>query len=238
MNIKIGILNYNSDIECFMALLKNYADFSLHNLEILLFQHIESLLDLSFNNLDYLFIDLDSSEDKNQNGIVLAKILRAEGFRNHIILISSNIEDAIKGYDVTATGFLTKPVSESKLYETLNRIIKLKELHCFRFKCKNDEYSIPYSTIISFEKEKHDLLITTDNSVFTVRESLKDILPSLPKDFIQCHRSCIINILKTLQINNNTVILSNNTFQRIGRKYRSNVINTFDSISTKGGTFN
>ena len=233
MDISIGILDYDSQSDYLSALLNDYADCTSHNIQIYTFRQINDLFDFSLNNLEFIFIDLDSSLNSNQKGIVSAKMLRARGFRNHIILISSSVKDAIKGYDVTATGFLIKPVSEPQLRETLNRIVTLRELHCFRFDYKNKEYCIPYKTILSFEKQKHDLVITTESDIYTFRESLSNIMQKLPKEFIQCHRSCVINILKTKQIINDSVILSNNTIQRIGRKYKGDLINRFNKITPK-----
>lgn len=58
------------------------------------------------------------------NGIKCGKILRDKGFAGVIIYKSSSSENCLDAFAVDAMQYLIKPVSEEKLFETLNEAIK------------------------------------------------------------------------------------------------------------------
>lgn len=58
------------------------------------------------------------------NGIKCGKILRERGFEGVIIYKSSTSENCLEAFAVDALQYLIKPVSEEKLFETLNEAIK------------------------------------------------------------------------------------------------------------------
>ena len=72
----------------------------------------------------------------------------------------------------------------------------------------------------------------TDTRDYETYSSFKKILPQLPNQFIQCHKSYIVNMQKITDINvtNNTILLNNNENAKcfIGPKYKNQFMEVFD----------
>lgn len=58
------------------------------------------------------------------NGIKCGKILRDKGFAGVIICKSSTSENCLEAFEVDAMQYLIKPVSEEKLFETLDKAVE------------------------------------------------------------------------------------------------------------------
>ena len=78
----------------------------------------------SFENgfkLDAIFLDI---EMKDTDGMTAAKEIRKYSKDIPIVFLTSHTEMAMDGYEVEAFRFLSKPVNETKLRETLNDLEK------------------------------------------------------------------------------------------------------------------
>ena len=68
---------------------------------------------------------------------------------------------------------------------------------------------------------RHYVDITTKNSVYNQHINLSELLKILPNEFVQVHRSYIINMGHVFSVTHNKIYLSNNTIIDIGRTYAS-----------------
>lgn len=130
------------------------------------------------------------------SGMELAAALRKLGDRTAIIFISSNQEMALRGYEVSAARYLSKPVQAQLLREAI--------LYCCRTNYERKEIMLPtvrgqcrilLSDIVYAEAiERVTKLILKDrpeklNMKFS---DLSDMLPG--HQFILCHRSYLVNL--------------------------------------------
>lgn len=166
-------------------------------------------------------------------GINVAKKMRERGFEGNILFLTAFREYVFEGYDVRALHYLLKPVSQESLCKCLDDVYKQLKGEHFVFRDNSHIIQIPYSDIICFSVVKHYIEITTKKEVYSVRMSLKSILPFLPTDFVQCHRGYIVNIRHIRKVTATNILLSNNTTVQIGRNYLSSLRQEYADFSMR-----
>ena len=76
------------------------------------------------------------------------------------------------------------------------------------------------------------VIFRTDTRDYETYSSFKKILPQLPKQFVQCHKSYIVNIEKisNVEANNNIIYFTNKPNDRcyIGPKYKNQFMEVFN----------
>lgn len=130
------------------------------------------------------------------DGMELAAALRKLGNRTAIIFISSNLEMALRGYEVSAARYLAKSLREDQLREAL--------LHCYKTFCEKKEILLPTSKgqrgislaniLYAEAMERVTKLALTDRleEVSMKFSNLSALLPE--RQFALCHRSYLVNL--------------------------------------------
>lgn len=169
--------------------------------EISLYDNSEALINavqagLQFHILllDVLMPDLD--------GMELAAQLRGQKMKSAIIFISSNLEMALRGYEVSASRFLAKPLDRAKLREALT--------YCRQQTEEKKEILLPtdhgqhrisvcdIEYVEAFDRGTRFVLATE-----TVDSKLKfgEVQSLLPKtSFVLSHRAYLVNIAHVKRI--------------------------------------
>lgn len=170
------------------------------------------------NTSPYHLLLLDVMMD-TVDGISLAAQLRAWGDKSQIVFISSNREMAMRGYEVNAVRYLAKPMEEEKLKEAL--------LYCHRIWQAKREIAIPteqglYRTsladIIYAEAYDRGTRFVFAGHVLETRMKYSEAEMLLPKsEFLQCHRSFIVNLAWTVYIRHYEFVLKNGNTVPIGK---------------------
>lgn len=130
------------------------------------------------------------------DGMEFATLLRQQKNKSAVIFISSNLEMALRGYEVSAARFLAKPLEAEKLKEAL--------LHCHRgwqekkeilLPTKQGQHRISLSDIQFVEAfDRGTRFVLMEESVDT-KLKFSEVEAMLPKSaFILCHRAFIVNI--------------------------------------------
>lgn len=83
---------------------------------------IEALEDLDYQRVDAVFLD---NEMGPYNGIQVAKDIKAKHPEINIVFVTAFEKFAVDAFAVRAVDYLLKPVGESRLKETLNRLQEL-----------------------------------------------------------------------------------------------------------------
>ncbi len=181
--------------------------------------------------IDLFILDISM---KKMSGIDVAKKLRSLDYQGEIIFLTAFREFVFDGYEVHAFNYLLKPVNSKLLKQCLNEIAKKKRSTCHIYRDSNREViSIPYSDIIFCSVNRHYVDITTKNSVYNQHINLSELLKILPNEFVQVHRSYIINMGHVFSVTHNKIYLSNNTIIDIGRTYASPFKKEFLKYSTR-----
>lgn len=179
------------------------------------------------------FLDIQLS---GMNGVNIAKRLRNEGFHGEIIFLTSFKEYILDGYQVHALNYLLKPIKQATLFPCMDEVLTKFIGNNYIFRGKNEIIQIPYHKIMACSSSLHYVDILTESGTFTQHTTLSHVLSHLPKEFIQTHRSYIVNMTHIYKIIGNTIILSNGLKVQIGRKYLNDVRTAFLEYSARFDT--
>lgn len=186
---------------------------------------------------DILFADIELKSSQNpsdiQSGITICQKLRTMGYPGEIFFLTNFKEYVFDGYEVHALNYLLKPITYTVFEKCMIQYNDLHSQDFYLYRNNQDYLKIKYSDIIRFTKEKNYILIQTTTQVYTERKLLDDILSLLPKNFIRCHKSCIVNMNHVQSLIKNQLHLSNNTWQPVGRTHLQNIRSYMTNLAKK-----
>ncbi|SFL36468.1 two component transcriptional regulator, LytTR family [Lachnospiraceae bacterium KH1T2] len=157
---------------------------------------------------DLVILDIEMPQ---MLGIEVAELIRAAENDTAIVFLTSHLEYALKGYEVNALRYLTKPVDEKQLSEIINYLIeqKSKEKKII-LKDEEDLMMVAVKDIIYFEAQNQDIKIITLKKEYTRRYNLRDYEEELSEyGFIRCHRSYLVNLEHVSRISGKEMIMDN-----------------------------
>ena len=167
----------------------------------------------SFENgfkLDAVFLDI---EMKDIDGMTAAKKIREYSKDIPIVFLTSHTELAMEGYEVDAFRFLSKPVNEVKLRETLTDLEKKLKVDEKIVLIKDGEEIInSISDLIYVEAANNSVRFCFRTGSIELRMKFTDALKKvdeLSSDFIKIHRSYYINLGHVKKLSATDVILDN-----------------------------
>lgn len=149
-----------------------------------------------------------------------------------VIITSAYEQYALKGYELNVTDYLLKPISFDRFLKAVNKVYELMEkeqesaLEPYLF-VKTDKLlkKVKINDILFIESMGNYILIHTPTSREITYSPLKNLLEFLPDhQFIQVHRSYIVQTSKVQAIEGNMLILGTHKIP-IARNLRDNVLN-------------
>lgn len=184
-----------------------------------------------FGAFAFFILDIDLGDNPDlKDGLDFARYIRSIPEYEFVPMIyvssvSNRLEEAFK--TTHCYEFIKKPYNDETVINAINKMLMMPEPTpaILNIKGVNDSrLRIIIKEIIYIESISHDLIIhTIDNDYLSKSESLKKILLQLPENFVQCHRSYIVNMHKSIQYNatdNSLCINGANERIPVGRKYR------------------
>ena len=119
------------------------------------------------------------------------------------------------------------------LYEDLYQaFLKSKDFLLKKINTISLKPPIPFSLalmtstfILYIESFRNYIVIHTSISDYTLRYTLKKIHKKLGNEFVQCHKSYLVNLNNVICIKENTIELKNEVTLPIGNKYKQNLYN-------------
>ena len=196
------------------ALFKQYQELHATPLQIHIFQNGFSLLDAidQGKRFDITILDILMP---GENGIEIARNIRASGTDTEIIFLTSSPEYAVDSYEVKAQNYLLKPVTEEKFFASIDAILvelDEKDTASFIIYTTEKQYSrIRISSLVYGEVTHRTITLhladqTTISAVMTFTE-FQDILKAYP-DFIYPHRSYAVNMNYIQYVTKSDIILT------------------------------
>lgn len=177
---------------------------------------------------DLFFLDV---ETPHRTGIDTAKFIRSVS-KDVPIVFTTNFKDyAVKGYEVHAFQFLLKPVKIADCIACLKSAMTYARLHeqeSLKIMQSKECRILLYRDILYVEASNHVCNIFYDNGVISYRKNisvLRDELPS--KQFIQCHRSFLINLDRVRVLKSKMLILDNGKIIPVSDTYYSTLEQLF-----------
>lgn len=180
---------------------------------------IEAIKYLNQNSVDLIFLDIHMP---TFTGFDLLQTLKNPP---KVILTTSDKNFAIEAFEYDCiVDYLVKPITQERFDKAVQKAILFSQTNKVQTKSKdteviNDLYvnidrrlvKINFATINLIEAKGDYILIKTDSKNYTVHSTMKKIEDKLPDDlFLKVHRSFIINTTKIIDIEDNSVLISNN----------------------------
>lgn len=215
------------------VLFKRYQELHATPLQIHIFQNGFSLLDAidQGKRFDITILDILMP---GENGIEIARNIRASRADTEIIFLTSSPEYAVDSYEVKAQNYLLKPVTEEKFFASIDSILAEldeKDTASFIIYTTEKQYSrIRVSSLVYGEVTHRTITLhladqTMISAVMTFTE-FQDILKAYP-DFIYPHRSYAVNMNYIQYVTKSDIILtdgqkiplSRNNYMKISEQF-------------------
>lgn len=176
------------------------------------------------NRIDVLFMDIDLNT--KETGIEIAKLIRKSNKSLYLIFVTAHFEYIISSFECKTFDFIQKPFTYARLERTILRIFDDIDGFNSRFIDINNSGQIINRDSIDFiEKDGMKAIYKTINESFESYCSFNQIEPTLPQNFVRCHKSFIVNInnIHHVDSKSNTIffqdgLIANNC---IGPKYKN-----------------
>lgn len=130
------------------------------------------------------------------NGIDTAKEIRKLNKDVNIIFLTSHDEFAKEGYEVNAFRFLSKPIQEDKLIESIESVkSKADSVKKVLVSNKYEDILIKIGDILYIEAQNKDIYLHTYKDIYNDKNNLGYYEELLKKDgFFRTHRSYLVNL--------------------------------------------
>lgn len=183
------------------------------------------------HNVNVIFLDIDLKS--KISGLDLADMIRKKDKNVYIIFTTGHLEYGLMAYKYKTFDYIPKPFTKERLEDTLVRLFEDISGNETKFvRLDNNKTIIKQDSIQYIQKEGMKVIFHTDTRNYETYNSFKKILPQLPEQFIQCHKSYIVNTQKItdIDISNNTIFLGNNEKAKcfIGPKYKNKFMEVFN----------
>lgn len=166
----------------------------------------------NYMDISALFIDI---ELKKTNGIELASCITHAYRSIPVVFVSSYAEKYcqdifLRDIDLTPAAFMTKPADPAAVRKTLDKLRALAdtERETLMVKSAGETLFLPSEEIIYIESSNKTLVIHSEGGDLPINGKLGELLCSLPKSFLQCHKSYAVNSARIISFTSRSVTLT------------------------------
>lgn len=185
------------------------------------------------NNIDVLILDVNLKAEIS--GCDVAEIVRKKNKSVYIIFYTGHLEYALIAYKYKTFDYLPKPLTLSRLEETILRLIEDITLSPSSFIKINTKTIINSNEIKYIKKDGMKLIFCANNKNYEIYSSFNKIASCLPDNFIRCHKSYIVNInnISKFDSKSNMILFNNNDMCSVGEKYKNNFLEVLNNGNCK-----
>ncbi|RZS93377.1 LytR/AlgR family response regulator transcription factor [Aquimarina brevivitae] len=159
---------------------------------------VEALAFLQTKSVDLIFLDINMPQ---LSGISFLQTLKNPP---HIILTTAYAEYAVQSYEYQVTDYLLKPIAFERflkavvqLNENIPSATVIKENQSSKelfIKSGAKQVKLNKDAIVYLAKDGNYITYYTEEKKVLARESIQEALEHLGSDFIQIHKSTIVNL--------------------------------------------
>lgn len=186
-------------------------------------------------DLDMVFLDIEMNQT---DGLEVAKKIRQTDKDLTIVFATAFAEYAVQGYDVQALDYLLKPIELDKVKRVLKRHLDRQPavVEKVTLESQGEVIKLALDDILYVEVNRRECEIHTLNGPVTVSRTLKEMSEELSDDFIQTHRSYLVNVSHMNRLLKTDIELSNGTVVPVSRRLVKQVQEQF-VMHNKGAVF-
>jgi DNA-binding LytR/AlgR family response regulator len=199
---------------------------------------VEAINDQSLTvTVDLVLLDIELPE---MSGMEYLRTLQEKPV---VIILSAQEKYALEAFQYDVTDYILKPITYARFYKAVSKAYSHWRRQHNVQKIQNDIFvkkghsliKLSYDEIIWIESLENYVLVITLKEKLAVHFTLKAILQKLPPDqFLQVHRSHIININKIETIKRNSLIIRENTMEQevpVGKSYRDQLLSSLNLMA-------
>ena len=192
---------------------------------------LDALEYLRDHNVDLLFLDIHLPR---LSGIDFLAVLKDQPY---VILTTAFPDYALQGYELDVVDYLLKPFSFQRFSNAVKKVERLMEKTSasaesikpgsIMVKVGYDMVRIGHDEITHIQADGDYTIIFCKNKKHHVSHSLKYWIDTLPEaQFLQVHRSYVVNILEVQKASSNDVVV-NKVEIPLGRVYKKKFQDTY-----------
>ena len=184
---------------------------------------------MDLENASLLFIDTDLT-----GWMAYGKSVN-ESFPNvHIIYVGSSLDDGYKVYGTEHDAFVYKlqltPYLNDAVKKVLPKLID-EDKKYVRINWKNAIYVVCDKDILFFERDKRKTLIhMVTGETYTTYAHIDDFVEHVGVEFKRVHFSYLVNFKYVREYHRNNIVLENEVFVPVSRKYSKDVRLYFENL--------
>lgn len=173
--------------------------------------------------LDAAIVDVTA-----EDGVVMAKFLRKKYPEIEILIISDTTVSPIAylNPEVRAASLLLKPLQKEAMESTIAEFLALFDKEeacgCLFVEQKGEKRRLPFQKIRYLEAREKKVYARMLNVEYALYDTIDHLAEILPKEFIRCHRSYIVNyiFIESIRYSENYILLSGNQCVPLSRSYK------------------
>lgn len=165
-------------------------------------------------------------------GLDIAERIRMKNKNIYIIFITGHLEYALVAYKYKTFDYIPKPFVSERLELTISRLFDdIKSSVSNFIKVGNSQMLIRENDVLYIKKDNMKLTYHTQFQDYSSYIAFNKIEKTLPRNFVRCHKSYIVNIDCINKIDNikNYIYLLNNDVCPIGPKYKNNLLEVINN---------
>lgn len=170
--------------------------------------------------VDLLFLDIEMPQTSG------LQYLRQQVLQPKVIIVSAHRHYAVEGFEFDVLDYLLKPVSFERFQQALDKFSRQKEQEqteeAIMLRVDRMNLRIAADEIKYVESMGDYLKVHCLDKMLITKETLKALAERLPEQFLQVHRSCIINMQHLQAYSNEQLIVAGNKVA-VSRSYKKAV---------------
>jgi two-component system, LytTR family, response regulator len=172
--------------------------------------------------VDVIFLDINMP---HITGITLSKMIPKNV---QVIFTTAYSEYAVESYEVNAVDYLLKPVSLHRFMQAVSKVLKKKvaiseiQTNWISIKSGLETFRIETQDVLYLEKDGNYITYHCENEKIVGRETIQQAIEKLPDNFIQTHKSFIVNLHKVKRYDRNMIFIGKHEIP-IGDSFSQNI---------------
>lgn len=222
-----------ADRKIISSYILNYLDQHGYVADLTEYDSGEKLLESDVSS--YNLIVLDIFFGGGSTGIQTARELVEAAPDTRIIFCSTSNEFAAESYDVAALRYLTKPVSEEKLYQTLDHFFTAHTaMRTLEYRANRMSEHILLSDVYWIEADDHKSVIHTKHGEISTTTTLTQFAQQLADaDFVKPIRYALVSLAAVVTVPTDMLSLVDGTKISISRDQREEMRRAFSAYKTR-----
>ncbi len=192
---------------------------------------IEAYSFLSNNEIDLIFLDINLPDISGLDFIKTVKNPPS------IIITTAYPEHAVSSFELdTIVDYLVKPIRFERFFKAINKLKTRQENHleeendAIFLNVDKTHHKIILNDIFYVESDRNYISLITKTKTLSFIDTLKNWTEKLNSNqFIQVHKSFIVNVNKVDKISGNTLFITDKKIP-IGRTYKQELLKTLNIV--------